>query len=55
MNAIKWELEDLSFRILEPKKYEEIERLVGERSPARDLLTSEVITAIDTDLNSEEI
>ena len=55
MNAIKWELEDLSFRILEPKKYEEIERLVGERSPARDLLTSEVIKAIDTDLNSEEI
>ena len=55
MNAIKWELEDLSFRILEPKKYEEIERLVGERSPARELLTSEVITAIDTDLNSEEI
>ena len=55
MNAIKWELEDLSFRILEPKKYEEIERLVGERSPARDLLTSEVITAIDTDLKSEEI
>ena len=55
MNAIKWELEDLSFRILEPKKFEEIERLVGERSPARDLLTSEVITAIDTDLNSEEI
>lgn len=55
MNAIKWELEDLSFRILEPKKYDEIERLVGERSPARDLLTSEVITAIDTDLKSEEI
>ena len=55
MNAIKWELEDLSFRILEPKKYEEIERLVGERSPARDLLTSDVIKAIDTDLNSEEI
>ena len=25
MNAIKWELEDLSFKILEPKKFEEIE------------------------------
>jgi GTP pyrophosphokinase len=24
MNAIKWELEDLSFAILEPKKFEEI-------------------------------
>jgi len=39
MNAIKWELEDLSFKILEPKKFEEIERLVGERSPARDQLS----------------
>jgi GTP pyrophosphokinase len=55
MNAIKWELEDLSFRILEPKKFEEIERLVGERSPARDQLTSEVVTAIDADLKIEGI
>ena len=55
MNAIKWELEDLSFKILEPKKFEEIERLVGERSPARDLLTAEVISAIDLDLAAESI
>ena len=55
MNAIKWELEDLSFKILEPKKFEEIERLVGERSPARDLLTAEVISAIDLDLAAENI
>jgi GTP pyrophosphokinase len=55
MNAIKWELEDLSFKILEPKKYEEIERLIGERSPARNLLTSEVISVIDSDLKSESI
>lgn len=55
MNAIKWELEDLSFRVLEPKKFEEIERLVGERSPARDLLTSEVVDAIKTDLDLEGI
>ena len=55
MNAIKWELEDLSFKTIEPKKYEEIERLVGERSPARDLLTNEVVTAIDVDLRAESI
>ena len=55
MNAIKWELEDLSFKTLEPKKFEEIERLVGERSPARDLLTAEVISAIDLDLAAERI
>lgn len=55
MNAIKWELEDLSFKVIEPKKFEEIERLVGERSPARDLLTNEVVAAIKADLNSESI
>ena len=55
MNAIKWELEDLSFSILEPKKFEEIERLVGERSPARDQITAEVISAIDLDLKIEGI
>jgi GTP pyrophosphokinase len=55
MNAIKWELEDLSFKVLEPKKFEEIERLVAERSPSRDALTSEVIAAVNEDLVSEGI
>ncbi len=55
MSAIKWELEDLSFRTLEPKKYEEIERLVQERSPSRSKVTEEVIAAIGSDLSSEEI
>jgi GTP pyrophosphokinase len=50
MNAIKWELEDLSFAVLEPKKYEEITRLVAERSPSRDALTAEVISAVESDL-----
>ena len=55
MNAIKWELEDLSFAILEPKKFEEIERLVSDRSPARDQLTSDVVKAIESDLATESI
>jgi len=55
MNAIKWELEDLSFKVLEPKKFEEIERLVAERSPSRDALTSEVIEAVNADLLAEGI
>ena len=55
MNAIKWELEDLSFRVTEPKKFEEIERLVQERSPLRSKLTEEIISAIESDLASEEI
>ncbi len=55
MNAIKWELEDLSFSVLEPKKFEEISRLVAERSPSRDALTAEVITAVESDLAKDEI
>ena len=55
MNAIKWELEDLSFACLEPKKFEEIERLVAERSPSRDALTLEVIAAVNEDLLKENI
>ena len=55
MNAIKWELEDLSFEVLEPKKFEEIARLVSERTPARDQLTADVVTAIEADLKSEDI
>jgi GTP diphosphokinase / guanosine-3',5'-bis(diphosphate) 3'-diphosphatase len=55
MNAIKWELEDLSFAVLEPKKFEEISRLVAERSPSRDLLTAEVISTVQSDLAADSI
>ncbi len=53
MNAIKWELEDLSFAVLEPKKFDEISRLVAERSPSRDALTSEVVEAVEADLKRD--
>jgi len=55
MNAVKWELEDLSFKFLEPKKFEEIERLVAERNPSREKLTNEVIEVVQQDLTSEDI
>jgi GTP pyrophosphokinase len=55
MNAIKWELEDLSFAVLEPKKHEEIARLVAERSPSRDSLTAEVIATVEADLFKDAI
>ena len=55
MNAVKWELEDLSFKYIEPKKFEEIERLVQERNPSRAKLTNEVITLVEQDLASESI
>ena len=55
MNAIKWELEDLSFEVLEPKKFLEISRLVAERNPARVTLTNEVIEAVKADLLADGV
>lgn len=55
MNALKWELEDLSFEVLEPKKFAEISRLVAERNPARQALTQEVIDNVKTDLAQDSI
>jgi guanosine-3',5'-bis(diphosphate) 3'-pyrophosphohydrolase len=55
MNAVKWELEDLSFKYLEPKKFEEIERLVIERNPSREKLTNDVIAVVEQDLTTEGI
>ena len=55
MNAVKWELEDLSFKFLEPKKFDEIERLVAERSPSRDRLTNEVIQVVEKDLAEQGV
>ncbi len=55
MNAVKWELEDLSFKFSQPKKFEEIERLVAERSPSREKLTGEFVDAVEKDLEAEKI
>ncbi|MEK9898378.1 MAG: RelA/SpoT family protein, partial [Actinomycetota bacterium] len=55
MNAIKWELEDLSFATLYPKMYEEIVRLVGERAPSRDKYLAEVISDIEAQLKTSRI
>ena len=55
INAIKWELEDLSFKTLEPKKYEEIDRLIVERNPSRDELTRDVVSIVSEDLKKEGI
>ena len=52
MSAIKWELEDLSFKTVEPKIYDEIERLVQERSPSRAKFTDEVVALVQADLQN---
>ena len=55
MNAVKWELEDLSFATLYPKMYDEIVRLVGQRAPARDQYLAGVIDQIEADLKSAKV
>ncbi len=52
MNTIKWELEDLAFATLYPKRYDEIVRLVAERAPQRDVYLNEVIERVQTDLKA---
>ena len=52
MNTVKWELEDLAFATLYPKRYDEIVRLVAERAPSRDTYLGEVIDKINRDLRA---
>jgi GTP diphosphokinase / guanosine-3',5'-bis(diphosphate) 3'-diphosphatase len=42
MYAIKWELEDLSFKTLHPKRFEEISGLVQQRQPERERQLEEI-------------
>ncbi|MFB9725530.1 bifunctional (p)ppGpp synthetase/guanosine-3',5'-bis(diphosphate) 3'-pyrophosphohydrolase [Haloechinothrix salitolerans] len=46
MATVKWELEDLAFAILQPKKYDEIVRLVADRAPSRDVYLRSVINQL---------
>jgi guanosine-3',5'-bis(diphosphate) 3'-pyrophosphohydrolase len=55
MNAIKWELEDLAFEVLEPKKFDEITRLVADRSPSREALSDDVVGLVEEDLQRDGI
>nr|WP_239317200.1 bifunctional (p)ppGpp synthetase/guanosine-3',5'-bis(diphosphate) 3'-pyrophosphohydrolase [Planobispora longispora] len=55
MNTIKWELEDLAFAMLYPKRYDEIARMVSKRAPRRDLFLQEVIETVSADLREAKI
>ena len=46
MEQLKTQLEDLSFSVLHPKWYAEIDHLVEERSPERELYLTQIITQI---------
>ncbi|MBO1901961.1 bifunctional (p)ppGpp synthetase/guanosine-3',5'-bis(diphosphate) 3'-pyrophosphohydrolase [Leucobacter weissii] len=55
IQSIKTELEDLSFAVLKPKLYTEIENLVTQRNPQREELVGLVIGAINEDLREARI
>ncbi len=55
MNTIKWELEDLAFATLYPKRYDEIVRLVAERAPSRDTYLAEVTSTVNDQLKAAKI
>ncbi|MBM7830389.1 GTP pyrophosphokinase [Agromyces cerinus] len=55
IQTIKWELEDLSFAVLYPKLYAEIESLVKQRTPQREEFVQNVIDLITDDLKAAKI
>src|ERR671915_104115 len=55
MYAIKWELEDLAFSTLHPKRKEEIEALVQQRQPERERLLDSVCEEIVRKLGEVKI
>ncbi|WP_165486131.1 bifunctional (p)ppGpp synthetase/guanosine-3',5'-bis(diphosphate) 3'-pyrophosphohydrolase [Frankia sp. Cppng1_Ct_nod] len=55
MNSLKWELEDLAFATLYPKRYDEIVRLVADRAPSRDTYLTGVVTDVQKHLTDARI
>jgi guanosine-3',5'-bis(diphosphate) 3'-pyrophosphohydrolase len=55
IQTVKWELEDLSFAVLHPKIYMEIESLVKTRSPEREAFVDSVIETVQDDLRKAKI
>jgi GTP diphosphokinase / guanosine-3',5'-bis(diphosphate) 3'-diphosphatase len=52
---IKWELEDLGFRYLDPEKYKEIAEQIQERRPDREVQIEAIKTHLSTLLESHHI
>lgn len=52
---LKWQLEDLSFEVLEPKKYAQISKMVSERRAEREGYIKDAIRNITKELNKLSI
>ena len=55
MNTIKTELEELSFKVLYPKIYNEIVVLVARRAGQRDVYLAQILAEINEDLDAQHI
>ena len=55
MWQIKWELEDLSFRYLQPNLYQSIKQMIAQRRPARERFVNRIIQEIEEDAASAGI
>jgi GTP pyrophosphokinase len=52
---IKWQLEDLAFAALHPRRYAEIEQMVATRAPERDIYLAQVIDQVNERLGAARI
>jgi len=50
--SLKWELEDLSFQVLETKMYEQIQKMVAERRSERETYLKDAISVLNKELKS---
>jgi GTP pyrophosphokinase len=55
IHALKWELEDLSFQTLHPRKYEEIKQMVAERRTDREELVREAAMVLQKELDKVDV
>jgi GTP pyrophosphokinase len=55
VQQVKWQLEDLSFATLHPKRYAEIEQMVAARQPEREAYLAEVMETLSAKLTEFSI
>jgi GTP diphosphokinase / guanosine-3',5'-bis(diphosphate) 3'-diphosphatase len=55
IHALKWELEDLSFQILHPRKYAEIKAMVADRRADREEQVDQATTILGLELEKADI
>jgi GTP diphosphokinase / guanosine-3',5'-bis(diphosphate) 3'-diphosphatase len=55
VQTFKWQLEDLAFSTLYPKRYDEIRAMVGERQPGRDQYLKRMVGEVEEALRSVKI